>query len=51
MGVDPKAIECPHMARGDANLGEEFFRQTGENIRSVRAEFELVDMWKGIRAA
>jgi uncharacterized protein (DUF362 family) len=51
MGIDPKAIEYLHVARGDANLGEEFFRQTGENIRSVRTEFALVDMWKGIRGA
>lgn len=49
-GIDPKKIEHLQLARGEANLGEAAFRQTGENIRSVRTDFALVDQWKQIRA-
>jgi uncharacterized protein (DUF362 family) len=51
MGIDPKQIEYLQLARGEENLGEAAFRQTGENIRSVRTDFALVDQWKQIRAA
>jgi uncharacterized protein (DUF362 family) len=51
MGIDPKQIEYLQLARGVENLGESAFRQTGENIRSVRTDFALVDQWKQIRAA
>jgi len=51
MGIDPKQIEYLQLARGVDNLGEQAFRQTGENIRSVRTDFALVDQWKQIRAA
>ena len=51
MGIDPKQIQYLQMARGEENLGESAFRQTGENIRSVRTDFQLVDEWKQIRAA
>jgi uncharacterized protein (DUF362 family) len=50
MGIDPKQIEYLQLARGEENLGEQAFRQTGENIRSVRTDFALVDQWKQIRA-
>jgi uncharacterized protein (DUF362 family) len=50
MGIDPKQIQYLQLARGEENLGEAAFRQTGEDIRSVRTNFELVDGWKGIRA-
>ena len=49
MGIDPKQIEYLQLARGEENLGEQAFRQTGENIRSVRTDFALVDQWKQIR--
>jgi uncharacterized protein (DUF362 family) len=49
MGIDPKQIEYLQLARGVENLGESAFRQTGENIRSVRTDFALVDQWKQIR--
>jgi uncharacterized protein (DUF362 family) len=51
MGIDPRAIQYLHMARGDENLAEGRFRQIGEEIGSVRTEFELVEEWKGIRGA
>jgi uncharacterized protein (DUF362 family) len=51
MGIDPQQIEYLRLARGEDNLGEEAFRQTGENVRTVRTNFELVAEWKGIRAA
>lgn len=51
MGIDPKQIQYLQLARGEENLGEAAFRQTGENIRSVRTDFQLVDEWKQIRAA
>src|SRR5665213_3384438 len=51
MGIEPKQIEYLRLARGEENLGEQAFRQTGENIRSVRTNFALVDQWKQIRAA
>lgn len=50
MGIDPKQIEYLQLARGIENLGESAFRQTGENIHSVRTDFALVDQWKQIRA-
>lgn len=50
MGIDPKQIEYLQLARGVENLDESAFRQTGENIRSVRTDFALVDQWKQIRA-
>ena len=50
MGIDPKQISYLQMARGEENLGEAAFRQTGENIRDVRTNFQLVDEWKQIRA-
>jgi uncharacterized protein (DUF362 family) len=49
MGIDPKQIEYLQLARGAENLGESAFRQTGENIRSVRTDFALMDQWKQIR--
>ena len=51
MGIDPKQIEYLQLARGEENLHEAAFRQTGENIRSVRTDFQLVDEWKQVRAA
>lgn len=52
MGIDPGKIEYLRLARGEANLGERAFRQTGETVASVRTRFELVDPWdKIIRAA
>lgn len=51
MGIDPKAIQYLQLARGEENLGESCFRQTGENVRAVRTDFQLVEEWKGIRAA
>jgi uncharacterized protein (DUF362 family) len=50
MGIDPAKIEYLKLARGEENLKESSFRQIGETIASVRTEFELVDVWKGIRA-
>ena len=38
MGIDPKQIQYLQLARGEENLGEAAFRQTGENIRSVRTD-------------
>jgi uncharacterized protein (DUF362 family) len=51
MGIDPRQIQYLQLARGEGNLGEGAFRQTGENIRTVRTNFELVPEWAGIRAA
>ena len=51
MGIDPKKISYLQLARGEENLGEAAFRQTGENIRSVRTDFSLIDDWKQVRAA
>jgi uncharacterized protein (DUF362 family) len=51
MGIDPKKIEYLRIARGEENLGENAFRQTGENIRAVRTDFQLNEQWKGIRVA
>jgi uncharacterized protein (DUF362 family) len=52
MGIDPKKIEYLRLARGESNLEEKSFRQTGETIASVYNPFELIDPWKGmIRAA
>jgi uncharacterized protein (DUF362 family) len=51
MGIDPTHIQYLRLARGVENLTEASFRQTGENIRSVRTDFALVDEWKGIRLA
>jgi uncharacterized protein (DUF362 family) len=50
MGIDPKQIRYLQLARGEENLGEGSFRQTGEEIRAVRTDFALVEEWKGIRA-
>jgi len=50
MGIDPRKIGYLRLARGEQNLGETAFRQTGENIASVRTPFELMDVWKEIRA-
>ncbi|HVW07995.1 MAG TPA: hypothetical protein VHC90_05405, partial [Bryobacteraceae bacterium] len=51
MGIDPKKIEYLRIARGEENLGENAFRQVGENIRAVHTDFQLIDDWKGIRLA
>jgi uncharacterized protein (DUF362 family) len=51
MGIDPRQIPYLQLARGEENLGEAAFRQTGEDIRSVRTDFQLMDEWKQIRAA
>ncbi len=51
MGIDPKQIQYLQLARGEENLGESAFRQTGENVASVRTNFQLMDEWKQIRAA
>jgi uncharacterized protein (DUF362 family) len=51
MGLDPKKIGYLQIARGEENLGENAFRQTGENIRSVRTDFQLINEWKSIRLA
>jgi uncharacterized protein (DUF362 family) len=50
MGIDPKKIAYLQMARGEANLAESAFLQTGERIDSVRTPFDLLDVWKEIRA-
>ena len=46
MGIDPSKIEYLKLARGEENLGEASFRQTGEPIRSVRTPFKLIDPWR-----
>ena len=52
MGIEPKKIDYLRLARGENNLEEKSFRQTGESIASVRNPFELIDPWKGmIRAS
>lgn len=51
MGIDPKKIQYLQLARGEDNLEEAAFRQTGENIRAVRTDFQLVDEWRQVRAA
>jgi uncharacterized protein (DUF362 family) len=50
MGIDPRKIEYLEIARGPENLGESSFRQTGESISSVKANFALIDVWKEIRS-
>jgi uncharacterized protein (DUF362 family) len=50
MGIDPRKIEYLAIARGPDNLHESNFRQTGESISSVKTSFELLDVWKEIRA-
>lgn len=50
MGIDPRKIEYLTLARGERNLGESAFRQIGETISSVQTNFELLDVWKQIRA-
>lgn len=50
MGIEPRKIPYLTMARGEGNLGEAAFRQTGETIASVKTNFELMDVWKEIRA-
>jgi uncharacterized protein (DUF362 family) len=51
MGIDPRRIPYLQLARGEENLGEKAFRQTGERIEAVRTDFQLMQEWKGIRAA
>lgn len=51
MGIDPKKIEYLRIARSEENLGENAFRQVGENIRAVRTDFQLIEEWKSIRLA
>lgn len=48
MGIDPVKIDYLRLARGEQNLAEAYFRQTGETIASVRTKFELIDVWKEI---
>lgn len=50
MGIEPKHIEYLKLVRGEENLGEQCFQQTGETIASVRTPFQLIDVWKEIRA-
>jgi uncharacterized protein (DUF362 family) len=50
MGIDPCKIEYLAIARGPENLNESNFHQTGESILSVKTNFELLDVWKEIRA-
>jgi uncharacterized protein (DUF362 family) len=50
MGIDPRKIEYLAIARGPENLNESNFNQTGESILSVKTNFELLDVWKEIRA-
>jgi len=49
--IDPKKIEYLRIARSEENLGENAFRQVGENIRAVRTDFQLIEEWKSIRLA
>ena len=51
MGIDPKKIEYLRIARGEENLGENAFRQVGENVQSVRTDFQLINEWKAIHLA
>jgi len=50
MGIDPRKIAYLAIARGPENLNESNFNQTGESILSVKTNFELLDVWKEIRA-
>ena len=50
MGLDPQKIEYLRIARGEENLLPASFRQIGEAVASVRTPFELMDIWKDIRA-
>jgi len=50
MGIDPLKIDYLRIARGEENLGESAFRQIGEPIAAVRTNFDLMDVWKGVRA-
>ena len=46
MGIDAAKIEYLRIARGEENLGETSFHQTGETLQSVRTPFELIDPWR-----
>jgi uncharacterized protein (DUF362 family) len=48
MGIEPKKIDYLRLARGENNLEEKAFRQTGEAIAAVRIPFELIDPWKSM---
>jgi uncharacterized protein (DUF362 family) len=50
MGIDPKKIAYLQLARGEENLQEASFRQIGESIAEVKNPFELMDVWKEVRA-
>lgn len=50
MGIDPRKIDYLRIARGEENLGEASFAQIGESIRSVRSNFELMEVWSHARA-
>ena len=46
MGIDAAKIEYLTLARGQQNLAESSFHQTGETVQSVRNPFRLIDPWE-----
>jgi len=50
MGIDPERVRFLEMARHLGPAGERWIEQRGERPESLRQDFELMPMWKHLRA-